>query len=113
MVLLKNTGVLPIKAGAKVAVVAASIVISVLALLVLVKNQQHKDLLYKMMPKRAVKKLSASGANRVGRGVTVPELLASHGWATRFRREDEAKSPLARAPGQQQGGGASPRRANI
>lgn len=51
--------------GAKVAVVAASIVISVLALLVLVKNQQHKDLLYKMMPKRAVKKLN--------RGQTVVE----------------------------------------
>jgi len=48
-----------------VAVVLASALISALVLSTLLKNQQHKDLLYKMMPKGAIRKLN--------RGQTVVE----------------------------------------
>ena len=44
--------------AATIAVVLVSFVIAILVLATLVKNQQHKNLLYKMMPKRAISKLN-------------------------------------------------------
>merc|ERR1712176_801980 len=43
---------------AQLAVIGTSVLIAALLLATLVKNQQHKDLLYKMMPKSAIRKLN-------------------------------------------------------
>lgn len=45
------------ESGATLAVVLVSFIITVLLTLTLVKNQEHKNLLYKMMPKHAISQL--------------------------------------------------------
>ena len=50
------------------------------------KKREHECLLLDC-GKKSVRKLTAAGSDRNGRGVTVPELLSSKGWTTAFRIE--------------------------